>query len=125
MDLSRITHADCATYSTRNQTDSGGEDFLLVCYLGLVDVIVSAGIGSTDSHDNEISALHQIVVDWGLELVGVFLDPFAKVDWECDHFFNVCLYKCGWEGKWAMLMLRSDGKNGNGGGWEKLKCGST
>lgn len=80
-----------ASYRLRNRfssqaSKSGCPPF---CYLGLVDVIVSAGIGSAHGHDNEISALDEIVVDWGLELVSMLLDPFAKVDWECDHCFNV------------------------------------
>jgi hypothetical protein len=55
-------------------------------YLGLVDVVVSTGIGASDGHDDKIAALDEVVVDGGLELVLVLLDPFAKVDGKCNHF---------------------------------------
>ena len=69
---------------------SGRERFLTSnefhsTYLGFVDMVVSAGIGTTDGHDDEVTALDEIIVDWGLQLVGMLLDPFAKVDGKGNH----------------------------------------
>lgn len=58
----------------------GASVFALRSYLGLVDVVVCPGIGSSYSHDDKVAALDKVVVDGWLQLVGVLLDPLAKVD---------------------------------------------
>ena len=42
---------------------------------GLVDVEVCAGVGAADDHDGEVIVVDAVVVDGGLEKVGVFLEP--------------------------------------------------
>lgn len=49
-------------------------------YLGLVDVVVCPSIGSSNCHDDKVATLDKVVVDRRLQLVGVLLDPLAKVD---------------------------------------------
>ncbi len=58
-------------------------------YLGLVDVVICTGIGSSDSHDDKVTALDKVVIDWRLQLVLVLLNPFAKVDGKCNHVGRV------------------------------------
>jgi len=58
---------------------------VLLMYLSFVDMVVSTGIGTTDGHDDEVTALDKVIVDGRLQLVGVFLDPFAKVDGKGNH----------------------------------------
>ena len=48
----------------------------------LVDVVVCAGIGSAHDHDSHRIAVDAVVVDWRLEQVGVFAEPFGQVQWE-------------------------------------------
>lgn len=55
-------------------------------YLGLVDVVVGTGVRASDSHDNKVTALDEVVVDRRLEFVLVLLNPLAKVDGKCNHF---------------------------------------
>lgn len=43
-----------------------------------VDVIVGAGVGAADDHDGERVVVDQIVVDGGLEEVGVRFEPGYK-----------------------------------------------
>lgn len=58
---------------------------LIEPFLSLVDVVVCPGVGSSDSHDDKVAALDKVVVDGRLQLVSVFLDPFAKVDGQWEH----------------------------------------
>lgn len=52
-----------------------GATVLVEEFGGLVDVEVCAGVGAADDHDGEVIVVDAVVVDGGLEKVGVFLEP--------------------------------------------------
>jgi hypothetical protein len=70
----------------------------LLTYFRLVDVVISASIGTSDGHDDKVATLDQVIVDRRLQFVGMLLYPFAKVDGKGNHCVGVrmMLRWCGW-----------------------------
>ena len=53
----------------------------------LVDVVVGSCVGTADDHDGHGIAVDAVVVDWWLEEMGVFVEPFGEVERHAERLF--------------------------------------
>lgn len=61
-----------------NDFQQHGAFVLVEPFCGLIDVVVCASVGTADNHDSDGGVVDAVVVDWGLEEVGVFGYPGTR-----------------------------------------------